>query len=284
LAMPWSWWWWCASVRPATASRWISSTTDRSANDRCLHACRAVRVAAGHRDGCRAAAPQLAAHIARRAGRASPAFSRHVLAAVYARSAGSGRACAPRHGRRRGRDRSRRIRRRRGPAARRTRTQSATAGRLGPPRPLAVGAGRCRRRARRVCESARAGPRRARADGRVRAGQCPGPSAESVRRPVARPAAAGRNAAAVKPARELVPDEPALLGEFAPASARAHTQTLFEDQALALLQRAAALQPSNQRARWFIGVAQRQCGMDAEAVATWEAMLDEVDPATATSL
>ncbi|MEN1928275.1 cytochrome C biogenesis protein [Luteimonas sp. MJ250] len=95
--------------------------------------------------------------------------------------------------------------------------------------------------------------------------------------------AAGARDAYAK-ALELVPDEPALMVEFAQASAQAHPQNLFEDQALALLQRAATLQPSNQRARWFIGVAQRQRGMDAEAVATWEAMLDEVDPATAASL
>ncbi|MGY0651197.1 tetratricopeptide repeat protein [Luteimonas sp. A537] len=95
--------------------------------------------------------------------------------------------------------------------------------------------------------------------------------------------AAGARDAYAK-ALELVPDEPALMVEFAQASAQAHPQHLFEDDALVLLQRAATLQPSNQRARWFIGVAQRQRGMDAEAVATWEAMLDEVDPATAASL
>ncbi|MEN1940642.1 cytochrome C biogenesis protein [Luteimonas sp. MJ174] len=95
--------------------------------------------------------------------------------------------------------------------------------------------------------------------------------------------AAGARDAYAK-ALELVPDEPALMVEFAQASAQAHPQNLFEDEALALLQRAATLQPSNQRARWFIGVAQRQRGMDAEAVATWEAMLNEVDPATAASL
>ena len=82
----------------------------------------------------------------------------------------------------------------------------------------------------------------------------------------------------------LVPDEPALMVELAQASAQAHPDNLFDDQAYALLQQAAALQPANQRARWFIGVAQRQRGMDAEAAATWEALLAVVDPSTANSL
>lgn len=85
-------------------------------------------------------------------------------------------------------------------------------------------------------------------------------------------------------AQALVPDEPALMVELAQASAQAHSQNLFDDEALALLERAVALQPSNQRARWFIGVAQRQRGQDAEAAATWEALLPEVDPSTAASL
>jgi len=85
-------------------------------------------------------------------------------------------------------------------------------------------------------------------------------------------------------ALELVPEEPALMVELAQASAQAHPQNLFDDASLALLERAAALQPANQRARWFIGVAQRQRGMDAEAAATWEALLPELDPSTAASL
>lgn len=85
-------------------------------------------------------------------------------------------------------------------------------------------------------------------------------------------------------ALELVPDEPALMVEVAQASAQAHPQNLFDDEALALLERAVVLQPANQRAHWFIGVAQRQRGMDAEAAATWEALLPSVDPSTAASL
>lgn len=82
----------------------------------------------------------------------------------------------------------------------------------------------------------------------------------------------------------LVPDEPALMVEVAQSSAQAHPQNHFTDDAIALLERALSLQPGNQRARWFLGVAQRQRGLDAEAAATWETLLPQVDAATASSL
>ncbi|MBJ6980734.1 tetratricopeptide repeat protein [Luteimonas sp. MC1572] len=95
--------------------------------------------------------------------------------------------------------------------------------------------------------------------------------------------AEGANAAYAK-ALDLVPDDPALLVEAAQARAEAHPRKLFDDAAFALLQRAVAHQPRDQRARWFIGIAQRQRGLDAEAAATWEALLPDVDAATALSL
>ena len=82
----------------------------------------------------------------------------------------------------------------------------------------------------------------------------------------------------------LVPDEPALMVEVAQSGAQAHPQNRFDDAAVALLERALALQPGNQRARWFLGVSQRQRGLDAEAAATWETLLPQVDAATASSL
>lgn len=83
---------------------------------------------------------------------------------------------------------------------------------------------------------------------------------------------------------ELVPDNPDLLVEAAQARAQAHPDHLFDDAALAQLQRAVQLQPGNQRALWFIGVAQRQRGQDAEAAKTWEPLLSQVDARTAASL
>lgn len=89
---------------------------------------------------------------------------------------------------------------------------------------------------------------------------------------------------AYRKALDLVPDEPALMVEVAQSSAQAHPQNRFGDESIALLERALSLQPGNQRARWFLGVAQRQRGQDAEAAATWQTLLPQVDAATASSL
>ena len=83
---------------------------------------------------------------------------------------------------------------------------------------------------------------------------------------------------------ELIPDDPDLLIETAQARAQAAPDNLFDDTALAQLRKAVALDPGNQRAQWFIGVVQRQRGEDAAAVATWEALLPDLDAATAAAL
>lgn len=85
-------------------------------------------------------------------------------------------------------------------------------------------------------------------------------------------------------ALEQIPDDPDLLIETAQARAQATPGNLFDDEALAQLRRALALDPGNQRAQWFIGVVQRQRGEDALAVATWEALLPALDAETATAL
>ena len=50
------------------------------------------------------------------------------------------------------------------------------------------------------------------------------------------------------------------------------------------LRHALELQSGNQRARWLLGVSQRQTGQAAEAAATWEPLLAEVDAQTAAPL
>ena len=81
-----------------------------------------------------------------------------------------------------------------------------------------------------------------------------------------------------------VPDDAELLVEAAQANAQADPRNRFDDGALAMLRKALAIDPANQRAQWFIGVAQRQRGEDAQAVATWEALLPKLDDDTATAL
>ncbi|QNP42032.1 tetratricopeptide repeat protein [Lysobacter terrestris] len=83
---------------------------------------------------------------------------------------------------------------------------------------------------------------------------------------------------------QLAPEEPDLLAEAAEARALASPDRRFDDEAVALLRRALAKQPMHQRARWFLGIAQRQAQQPAEAAKTWEPLLGLVDAATADSL
>ncbi len=85
-------------------------------------------------------------------------------------------------------------------------------------------------------------------------------------------------------ALQHIPDDPELLIEAAQARAQAEAGNRFDDEALAMLHKALAVDPGNQRAQWFIGVAQRQRGEDAAAVATWEALLPALDRETAAAL
>ena len=85
-------------------------------------------------------------------------------------------------------------------------------------------------------------------------------------------------------ALKLLPDDAALLVEAAQARALADAQKRFDDEAVAMLRKAIALDPANQRAPWFLGIAQRQRGEDADAAATWETLLPNVDADTAGAL
>lgn len=85
-------------------------------------------------------------------------------------------------------------------------------------------------------------------------------------------------------AAALSPDQPDVQVEAAEASALADPQRRFDASAVALLQRALQVQPSHQRARWFLGIAQFQSGKPADAARTWEPLLAQVDAATAVPL
>ena len=85
-------------------------------------------------------------------------------------------------------------------------------------------------------------------------------------------------------AAQLASDDPDTLVEAAEARALAAPQRIFDAQAVTLLQHALQVQPQHQRARWFLGIAQRQAGMPADAAKTWEPLLAQVDAKTATPL
>jgi len=83
---------------------------------------------------------------------------------------------------------------------------------------------------------------------------------------------------------KLAPDDPDVLAEAAEARALADRERRVDDQAMTWLRRAVQLQPMHQRARWFLGIAQRQRGEHAQAAATWEPMLTVLETDTAAAL
>lgn len=83
---------------------------------------------------------------------------------------------------------------------------------------------------------------------------------------------------------KLAPDNADLLAEAAEARARASGGNRFDPEAVAMLERALSQQPMHQRARWFLGIAQRQARQPAEAAKTWEPLLAVVDAKTGTPL
>ena len=85
-------------------------------------------------------------------------------------------------------------------------------------------------------------------------------------------------------AATLLPDQPDVLVEAAEASALADPQHRFDAHAVAMLQHALQVQPQEQRARWFLGISERQAGNPAAAAKTWEPLLAQVDAKTAAPL
>jgi cytochrome c-type biogenesis protein CcmH len=75
-----------------------------------------------------------------------------------------------------------------------------------------------------------------------------------------------------------------VLTEAAEIRARGNPNRRFDDEAVSMLHRALELQRAHQRARWFLGIAQRQAGQHAEAARTWEPLLAAVDAKTAATL
>lgn len=85
-------------------------------------------------------------------------------------------------------------------------------------------------------------------------------------------------------ALKLAPDDPDLLAETAEMRALSTPQRQFDAEGVAMLQQAIQIQPMHQRARWFLGIAQRQAKQPAEAARTWEPLLAVVDARAAEPL
>ncbi|MDG2524417.1 tetratricopeptide repeat protein [Stenotrophomonas sp. HITSZ_GD] len=83
---------------------------------------------------------------------------------------------------------------------------------------------------------------------------------------------------------KLQPDHPEVLVSAAQARMLAAGSGQADATAIQWLQHALAVQPEHQRARWFLGVAQRQAGQPGDAAATWAPLLAQVDGGTQASL
>jgi len=82
----------------------------------------------------------------------------------------------------------------------------------------------------------------------------------------------------------LQPDEGTIYVEYAESLLRTSPDRHFPPQAVSLLERAIQKDPNNQRALFFYGLHQRQSGDNAGAVATWERLLAQLDPAASKEL
>lgn len=85
-------------------------------------------------------------------------------------------------------------------------------------------------------------------------------------------------------AARLAPDDADIAVEAAETRALADPGRRFDADAIALLEGALRVQPMHQRGRWFLGIAQRQAGRDADAAKTWEPLLAVVDANAAAAL
>ena len=81
-----------------------------------------------------------------------------------------------------------------------------------------------------------------------------------------------------------LPDNPDVLVEAAQARLYAAADRKLDAQAIAWVRHALEVQPGHQRATWLLGISQRQAGRPADAAATWESLLAQVDAATAAPL
>lgn len=82
----------------------------------------------------------------------------------------------------------------------------------------------------------------------------------------------------------LAPDDADLLAEAAQSRMFADPLRKLDAEAVAMLRHALEVQPQHQRARWFLGVSQRQQDQPAEAAKTWEPLLAMVDATTGATL
>ncbi len=77
---------------------------------------------------------------------------------------------------------------------------------------------------------------------------------------------------------KLSPDDNDLSVEYAEAMVRTSADHSFPPEAIAMLEKAVAKDPQNQRALFFLGTQKMHDNQPAEAVAIWEKLLPMVEP------
>lgn len=83
---------------------------------------------------------------------------------------------------------------------------------------------------------------------------------------------------------KLSPDDSELSVEYAEAMVRTSPDHSFPPEAVAMLEKAVAKDPTNQRALFFLGTQKMHDGQPAQAVAIWEKLLPLVEPSVAAEL
>lgn len=85
-------------------------------------------------------------------------------------------------------------------------------------------------------------------------------------------------------AAHLSPDNADILVAAAQAQMAAADDHRLDARSTAWLRHALQIEPGHQRARWYLGAAERQAGDAAAAAATWQPLLDQVDGSTRADL
>lgn len=83
---------------------------------------------------------------------------------------------------------------------------------------------------------------------------------------------------------KLSPDDSELSVEYAEAMVRTSPDHSFPPEAVAMLEKAVAKDPTNQRALFFLGTQKMHDNQPAEAAAIWEKLLPMVEPSVAAEL
>jgi cytochrome c-type biogenesis protein CcmH len=83
---------------------------------------------------------------------------------------------------------------------------------------------------------------------------------------------------------KLSPDDTDLSVEYAESMVRTSPDHSFPPEAIAMLEKAVAKDPMNQRALFFLGTQRMHDNQPAEAVAIWEKLLPQLEPAVAVEL